>query len=119
MREHLKNRTKQLAIKIIKFTDTLPSKPSFYNIRSQIIRSASSVAANYRASCRGRSTAEFLAKLGIVEEEADETLFWLEMVVGLDQQFRKTVAPLYKEMNEILSIIIASKKTVRNKIKKK
>jgi four helix bundle protein len=77
----------------------------------QLFQAATSVAANYRAACRGRSTAEFLAKLGIVEEEADGSLFWLEMIEELEIIGSEILKPLKQENNEILSIIVASIKT--------
>lgn len=116
-REDIKNRTKKLAIQIIEFCDTLPRQTKYFVIEKQLIRSATSFGANYRATCRGKSKADFIAKLGIVEEEADETLYWLELIVELDNQYREKVIPLYKEMNEILSIIVASKKTARKETK--
>jgi four helix bundle protein len=116
MKEEIKNRTKNLAVEIIKFCDELPEDTKYYVISKQIIRSATSVGANYRAACRGKSKADFIAKLGIVEEEADETLYWLELLLELDSGLKKRVSPLYKEMNEILSIVVASKKTARRNL---
>jgi len=75
----LKARTKQFALRVMKLIDALPRTIQGRAIANQIIRSATSVAANYRAACRARSRAEFAAKIGIVEEEADETAFWLEL----------------------------------------
>ncbi len=110
----LKDRTKKIAVRIVEFTDTLPNNKTKFNVISkQLIRCSTSVAANYRAACRGKSKADFIAKLGIVEEEADETLFWLEFIVELDKSYRDSIVPLYKEMNEVLAIIVASKKTAR------
>src|SRR5215472_657560 len=77
----LKARTKQFALRIMKLVDALPRTIQGRAIANQIIRSATSVAANYRAACRARSRAEFIAKLGVVEEEADETAFWLELII--------------------------------------
>ena len=109
-----KDRTKQIAVRIVKFTDCLPqNNTKFSVVTKQLIRCSTSVAANYRAACRGKSKADFIAKLGIVEEEADETLFWLELIVELDKSYRETIVPLYKEMNEIVAIVVASKKTAR------
>src|SRR5882762_10095505 len=72
----LKKRTKAFALRVLKLVDTLPKTTAGRALASQIVRSGTSVAANYRAACRARSTADFIAKMGIVEEEADETLFW-------------------------------------------
>ncbi len=116
MRDEIKNRTKKLAIQIIEFCETLPRKTKFFVIEKQLIRCATSVGANYRAACRGKSKADFIAKLGIVEEEADEALYWIELIIELDNSFKEKAAPLYKEMNEILSIIVASKKTARERL---
>jgi len=82
-------------------------------IGSQIFRSGTSVVANYRAACRARSTADFISKLAIVEEEADETLFWLEIIEEMEILDRKAADDLMKETNEILAIIVASIKTAR------
>jgi four helix bundle protein len=108
----LKNRTKRFAVEVILFASALPESKKFNNISNQLIRSASSVAANYRAACRGRSKAEFLAKLGIVEEEADETLFWLELLEEL-QGVTPNTTKMKKEADEILSIMVASIRTAR------
>ena len=111
MEQEIKNRTKKIAIDIINFCKDLPNSFEFIAVRNQIVRSATSIGANYRAACKAKSKVDFIAKLGIVEEETDETLYWLELIVGLDKKYRNAVTPLYKEVNEILSIIIASRKT--------
>ena len=80
-----------------------------------MVRCAPSSAANYRAACRGKSTPDFINKLKIVEEELDESMFWLEFVVALSADLRPAVVPLYKEADELLSIIVASIKTSRKK----
>ena len=101
--EDLKNRTKKFAVKIISFTKDLDKSTENYVFTKQIIRSASSVASNYRAACRGRSKAEFYAKLSIVIEEADETLYWLDLIKDLyklDQIFK-----LRAELIEIIKIV--------------
>jgi four helix bundle protein len=79
--EAIQNRTKQLALIVIRLSRRLPQSPEARIIGRQLLRSATSVAANYRAVCRARSTADFISKLGVVLEEADETLFWLELLV--------------------------------------
>jgi len=79
------------------------------------VRSAPSAAANYRAACRGKSTPDFINKLKIVEEELDESMFWLEFVVALATNLRSEVVPLYKEADELLAIIVSSIKTTRQK----
>jgi four helix bundle protein len=80
MQEIIKRRTKQIGLEIIKLIEELPAKPSSWVISKQIIRSSTSVGANYRASCRAKSTSDFINKLKIVEEEADETIYWLEIL---------------------------------------
>ena len=80
-KDELKNRTKQFALQIIKLVDELPNTIAGRAIGNQIIRSGTSVASNYRAACRARSNADFISKITIVEEESDETLFWLEIII--------------------------------------
>jgi four helix bundle protein len=111
--EQLKDRTKKLAINIIQLTDTLPKSDSTIIINRQIIRSATSVAANYRAACRARSKADFINKLGMVEEEVDETLFWLEMFIESGKLIKENIAALYNEVDEIVAIFSASHKTAK------
>jgi len=84
-------------------------------IANQIIRSGTSPGANYRAACRARSKAEFIAKLGIVEEELDETLYWLEVLVEADFLPQKDADPLTKEGNELLGIVVASIRTAKKR----
>ena len=109
----LLQRTNQFALRIMKLVDALPRTTSGRAIAGQLIRSGTSVSANYRAACRGRSKAEFIAKLGIVEEEADESAHWMELIIegGLLRQSR--VRELHKEAGEITAIMSASKKTAR------
>ena len=111
--EQLKDRTKKLAINIIRLTDTLPKSDSTTILNRQIIRSATSVAANYRAACRARSKADFVNKLGIVEEEADETLFWIDMFIESGKVKKENIINLYKEADEIVAIFSASHKTAK------
>jgi len=79
--EDLKERTKQFALRILKLVEALPNSLQGRTIAAQLVRAGTSVGANYRAACRGRSRAEFIAKIGIVEEEADESAFWLELII--------------------------------------
>jgi four helix bundle protein len=104
----LKERTKQFALRVMRLVDVLPNTPKGRAIASQLVRSGTSVAANYRAACRGRSKAEFIAKLGIAEEEADETALWLELIIDDKLLPEKKVAPLLKEANEVTAIMAAS-----------
>src|SRR3954452_24524895 len=89
----LKARTKQFAVRVMKLVDSLPRTIQGRVVANQIIRSATSVAANYRAACRARSRAEFIAKIGVVEEEADETAFWLELIVECEIRSGKQIDP--------------------------
>ena len=111
--EAMKHRTKQFALVVIRICQTLPQSPEARILSRQLLRSATSVAANYRAVCRARSTADFTSKLGVVLEEADETLFWLELLVdaGVAQR-AQVVAPL-NEANELVSIFVASLRTAK------
>ncbi len=111
--EIMKGRTKQFAIQIIGLCRRLPKNRDGRLIGDQLFRSGTSVASNYRAACRARSRAEFISKLGIVEEEADEVIFWLEIINGIKLLDQKLTAPLIKEGNEILSIVVSSINTAR------
>ncbi|MEP7149276.1 MAG: four helix bundle protein [Acidobacteriota bacterium] len=106
-------RTKKFALRIMKLVDALPKTAAGRAIGSQIVRSGTSVSANYRAACRGRSKAEFIAKLGIVQEEADESALWLELIIEGGLLGEQLVRELHKEAGEITAIISASKKTAR------
>lgn len=118
MKEILKKRTKQFALRIIKLVDTLPNSRSGDVIGKQVLRSGTSVAANYRASCRVRSQADFISKMGIVEEEADETLFWLELLVESELVKESKLKDLIKEADELVAIFTASGKTAKENKKK-
>jgi four helix bundle protein len=106
--QDLKERTKQFALRVMRLVDALPKTPKGRAIASQLVRSGTSVAANYRAACRGRSKAEFIAKVGVAEEEADETMLWLELIIADKLLPEKKVAPLLKEANEVTAIMAAS-----------
>jgi len=111
----MKKRTKEFAKEIISLCRKLPNNREGRLIGGQIFRSGTSVASNYRAACRARSTAEFISKLSIVEEEADETLFWLEIIYEMKTFKSIAFDSLMKESNEIIAIIVASIKTARKK----
>jgi four helix bundle protein len=104
-------RTKQFALRIMKLVEALPKSIQGRAIASQLMRSGTSVAANYRAACRSRSKAEFIAKLGTVEEEADETAFWLELIIEGSLLTAAQIQPLLIEAGEIVAITAASRKT--------
>jgi len=113
--EALKKRFAQYALRCVKLAEAMPRGPAGGTIGRQLVRAATSVAANYRAACRGRSKAEFIAKLGIVEEEADESLFWIEFAVDGEIVKDALVKDLLEEGREILAIIIASRKTAKRR----
>jgi four helix bundle protein len=104
----LKERTKQFALRIIKLVEALPNTTAGRAIGGQIVRSGTSVGSNYRAACRGRSKAEFIAKLGVVEEEADETAFWLQLIMDSQLLERNLVEPLHQEANDLTAIFAKS-----------
>jgi len=113
--EDLKRRTKQFALRVIRLIEALPRTRTAQVVGDQLLRSATSVAANYRAACRARSQADFVHKLGIVEEEADESLFWLEMVVETDLMPAARVQELIQKADELTAIFVASRKTAKKK----
>lgn len=115
--EPLRIRSKNMALRVIKLVDALPTKRSAEAIARQLVRSAMSVGANYRAACRARSPAEFCAKLGIVEEEADETSYWLELLSDAEIVPRAKLTDLQREVHEITAMVIASIKTARGRRK--
>jgi four helix bundle protein len=115
--DDLKERTKKLALAVIKIAEKLPNNSVGWTFTDQIIRSATSIAANYRAACRAKSDKDFVSKLETVIEETDETLFWLEMIEESNIIVDKTlIAPLTKETNELLSIFVSSVKTVKSRM---
>jgi four helix bundle protein len=107
----LLERTKQFALRIFHLVGALPQTIQGKAVAAQLIRSGTSVAANYRAACRARSKPEFVAKLGIVEEEADEAAFWLELIIETELLREAKVKPGLTEASEIVAIIASSKKT--------
>ena len=109
--EEIKARTKRFALRVFKVADSLPRVPSGRTCASQIADSGSSVASNYRAACKARSRREFIAKLGTAEEEADETQFWLEMIMESGMVPAKRLQSLHKEACEITAILAASRKS--------
>jgi len=109
----LRNRTKAFALRIIRMSQVLPKTREANIIAQQILRSATSMAANYRAVGRARSQAEFIAKLGIVVEESDETVFWLEMLGDSGMVPANKLTDLSNEANQLLSIFSASRRTAK------
>ena len=111
--EDLKIRTKNFALRIIKLVESLPKNPTARVIGNQLLRCGTSVAANYRASCRARSKADFISKMGIVEEETDESAFWIEMLVDTNLVRENLVADLLDEAEQLTKIIVSSVNTAR------
>ena len=111
--EQMKKRTKEFAKEIIKLCRKLPKNREGVLIGNQIFRSGTSVAANYRSACRAKSKPDFIAKLSIVEEESDETCFWLELIKEMEILQMPEIDTLIKENDEIISIIVSSIKTAR------
>jgi four helix bundle protein len=115
--DDLKNRTKQFALRVLKLVAALPKSLSGKTIGGQLVRSGTSVGANYRAACRARSKAEFIAKIGIVEEEADESAFWMELIIEGKLLGELQVRPLLNEANEIAKIMASSRKSASEALK--
>jgi four helix bundle protein len=107
----LLDRTKRFALRIFKLVSALPQTIQGRAVAAQLIRSGTSVAANYRAACRARSKPEFVAKLGLVEEEADETAFRLELIIETELLRAAKVKPLLSEASEIVAMMASSKMT--------
>lgn len=110
-------RSKQIALETIQLLNKLPNSTASWAISKQIVRSATSVGANYRAAYRAKSARDFIYKLKIVEEEADETIYWLEILEESQLIASEKVAHLKKEVNEVLSIVVTTIKTMKSRIK--
>ena len=110
----LASRTLDFSKRVIRLVDSLPATRSCDVIGRQLLRSATSVGANYRSAKRARSTAEFLAKLGIVEEEADESAYWLDLLTSATLVVEERLKPLKQEIHEITAMIVSSIRTARN-----
>ena len=115
--DELKARTKLFALRVIKLVRALPRSTEARAGGNQIIRSGTSVAANYRASCRARSRLEFVSKIGVVLEEADETVLWLELITEAGLLPAKRVETLLSEANELVAIMAATRKTAFSNLK--
>ena len=107
--EDLKKRTKQFALRILKLVAALPNTVEGNVIRGQLARAGTSLGSNYRAACRGRSRAEFVAKIGVVEEEADESAFWMELIIEGHLLKQNLVKPLLEEAKELAKIMAKSR----------
>ncbi|HLF24833.1 MAG TPA: four helix bundle protein [Anaerolineae bacterium] len=113
-RDDMKARTKAFALPVIHLVEELPKTRTGDVIGKQLLRAATSVGANYRAACRGKSKADFIAKLGTVEEEADECVYWLELIVEAELLKHERIICLIREANEITAIIVSSIRTARS-----
>jgi len=109
----LRQRSQRFGVDVIKFIEKLPTGRSLNVLCNQLIRSSTSVGANYRSACRGKSTADFINKIIIVEEEADECIYWLELMEMAELVNPKDIAPLKKEANELTAIFTAIGKTAK------
>jgi four helix bundle protein len=114
----LQARTKAFALRVIRLIDVLPRSTAGQVIGRQLLRSATSVGANHRAACRAQSHADFAAKLSIVVEETDESLYWLELLEESSLITPEKLAELLKEANELLAISVAARKTAKQAIRK-
>jgi four helix bundle protein len=113
--EIFKGRTRQLALEIIQLVESLPRNRAADVIGRQLLRSGTSIGANYRAACRGKSKADVISKLAIVEEEADETIYWMELLIESKIVQPSRLNLLMKESNEIVAMVVASIKTLRGR----
>ena len=111
--QEFKARTKRLALNVIKLTETLPRTRAADVLGKQLLRAATSIGANYRAACRGKSRADVIAKLGLVEEEADETGYWIELLKETELLPGAKLNELVSESSEIVAMTVASIKTLR------
>ena len=117
--DELKDRTKRFALRILKLVAAMPKTIEGRAIASQLVRCGTSVAANYRATCRARSKAEFIAKVGVVLEEADETLLWLELIAEANILPPKRIDPLLAEASELVAIMVASRRSASSNLQSK
>jgi four helix bundle protein len=108
-KRELQDRTKAFALRVLKVVEALPKTTTGQAVARQIVRSGTAVGANYRSVCRSRSDAEFVARMGVVEEEADETAYWLELIVEARLLKATLVEPLLREANELTAIMSASR----------
>jgi four helix bundle protein len=109
--EKMKQRTKKFALRVLQLVRALPEDNVGRSVSGQLIRSATSVGANYRAACRARTKKEFVSKMGIVEEEADESCYWLELIMEDGMLPERRVRPLWQEADELVAITVSSRKT--------
>lgn len=113
--EEMKKRTRAFALRIIRLVEALPKTRTAEMSGKQLLRCGTSVGANYRAACRAKSQADFIAKMGIVEEEADETIYWIDLLVESEQVNNERVNGLLEEANQIVAIVVSSINTARGR----
>jgi len=118
-KDEMKTRTKSFAVKVIKFTESLPRSRSVDIISRQIIRSSTSVGANYRAALNAKSPPDFISKIGIVLEEVDESLYWIEILLDIGATSKNNAGVLLKEADELTAIFAATLKTARSHLNQK
>ncbi len=111
----MKQRTKAFALRIIKLVETIPATQTGRVLGRQLLRAGTSVGANYRAACRAKSNADFISKMGTVEEEADETSYWMELLVDAGLVKQRKLDLLLKEADELVAITVASINTTRRR----
>lgn len=116
-KEEMKRRAKQSALRVVRLVESLPTGRTAGVIGRELLRSGTSVGANYRAACRAKSTADFISKMGTVEEEADESLYWMELLVEAGIVKSEKLGSLMKEADELLAITVASINTVKRRSK--
>ncbi len=109
----LKERTKSFALKVIKVVEMLPKGKTSDILGNQLLKAGTSVGANYRAACRAKSSADFISKMGIVEEEADETIYWMELLINSGLVPKEDLIPLLDEADQIVAITVSSIKTAK------
>lgn len=114
-KQMFQDRTKQLGLRIIRLVQALPRTDVARAIGQQLLRSGTAIGANYRAACRGRSPADVIAKLKIVEEEGDESCYWMEMLIEAKIVLARRLHSLLNEANEVLAMVVASIKTIRSR----
>jgi len=113
--DEFKNRTKAFAIRVIQLVEAFPQNHTAKVIGNRLLRCGTSVGANYRAACRAQSPADFIAKMTIVEEECDESIYWMELIVEAGLMGKKRLIELKNEAIEIFSMVVASIKTARSR----
>jgi four helix bundle protein len=111
--DEMKRRTRAFALRIVRLVESLPPSRTADVIGKQLLRCGTSVGANYRASCRAKSPADFIAKMGIVEEEADESIYWIELLIESGIMKESLVADLLDEANQLVAIVVSSIRTAR------